>query len=228
MDQNNRPMRYYNINDPNDRPPIDAPYGPIHYYRIIEPDGLPPIDDEHPSIEFDDPPHDSRPESDSLRGSHEPVGFNYVPYRRQSSPYFDAIEFLPDDHRDAREAAFGPIEFEDRSYPDNMPDTRGRHETYDAEHARYMRRLRQQSPYFDPIELDKEHSQAREAHFEEIDPIDPYVGPFGFDPSRVEFEPIDIDKGYSLRRQEREERRRRGQKGSVSHGQKCWRPCLSG
>jgi len=90
-----------------------------------------------------------------------------------------------------------------------MTDTRGRHETYDAEQARHMRRLRQQSPYFDPIELDKEHHQAREAHFEEIDPTDPYVGQFGFDPSRVEFEPIGIEEGYALRRQEREERRRR-------------------
>jgi hypothetical protein len=88
-----------------------------------------------------------------------------------------------------------------------MTDTRGRHERYDADQARH---LCQQSPYIEPhVGLDKERHGAREAHFAEIDAADPYVGLFGFDPSRVEFEPIDIDEGYALRRQEWEERRRR-------------------
>lgn len=214
MDEYNRPIHYYNLNDLNDRPSIDARCVVTHYYNIIEPEGLPSIDsidDEYPAIEFDDRPHqqhyhDPRPDSNSLQGRCEPGSFNYTPYRRQSTPYFDPIE-MPGGHRHAREAYFPPIEFEERSPTDNMTDTRGLHETHDADQARH---LRQQSPYIDPrVGLDKERHSAREAHLADIDTADPYVGLFGFDASGVEFEPIDIDAGYALRHQEREERRRR-------------------
>ena len=190
-DENNRPIRYYDINDPNDRPSINDQHRPIHYYNIIEPDKLPSIDGEYlsienegyPPIESDDTvsPHrpDGGPDTNSPRGHHESGQKSYASHRRQSSPYFDPIQ-LPGNRPHLPEASLAPIGFEDGPYTGNTTDQRSHLEVYDADHARYMRHLRAESPYFDPIVFDDERRNAREVHFAEIDTTDPYVGRSGF------------------------------------------------
>ncbi len=48
---------------------------------------------------------------------------------------------------------------------------------------------------------------------EEGGAADPYVGALGFDPGRVEFEPVDVESGYFVRR--RREGRGKGVLGTV-------------
>ncbi|MCJ1365700.1 hypothetical protein MMC16_004825 [Acarospora aff. strigata] len=184
-----RPIRYCNIDDPNDRPTFRDEHSVIQYYRRTDQDDRPSINDDYP------PPHQRHGANSGIsRGQsrHEPT---YAQYGHRDVPYYD-------DRRYARDP-------EDPTYGS------GRHEMADVD---YRRRAPQGSAHSRPSEFGQDRGHAPEAYFPGIETGDPYVGDLEFDPSQVEFDPIDVEEGYRLRRQSRERRMEERRGRGYGHG----------
>ncbi len=175
-------------NDDDAYPPVDA-----DRHTVIEPD-VSSVQSDIALTGVSDDYHPMVAEEYSSMDSDEIPSVDFEDHTadvRPSLPHGEAVE-LEQDHTSAREAFFPPIDPEDRSLTDEIVSSRGHEE---GSHADYGVEPGSESAYFDPIYFEED---AREAHFDEIDPADPYVGDLEFDSRRVEFDPIDLDDPYDV------------------------------